>query len=89
MSTTKKDESRQSTSKNDEIQNTILIGYENTTKNEDTEAIIKNTRYYAEPEFLESSTSTSLTENACDQEFSLRYRPKLGCLPSYIAFQDS
>lgn len=78
----KSSETQKSTT--DETDNKIII------ENEDSDNIANvNTRYYSEQKLMPKYTSSAIEETAGDPEFDLRSRPKLGSLPSYIAFQDS
>lgn len=59
---------------------------------DDDKGVIKN-RYYAEsklkPNSLEVPSGEQILEKERNPNFNLTSRPKLGSLPSYIAFQDS
>lgn len=70
----------------------IVIDAEDTVKCADDDKVVK-TRYYADSKSISESSKVligeGIEENECDQKFNLITRPKLGTLPSFIAFQDS
>lgn len=70
----------------------IVIDTEDTVKCADDDKVVK-TRYYADSKSISASSKVlsgeGMEENECDQKFNLITRPKLGTLPSFIAFQDS
>lgn len=86
----KKSSENQKTDKDVAIEDKILIDDQVQLNCHDDNAVLKP-RYYAEPkltpEVLEYPSKHY--EKDDQQDFNLRSRPKLGNLPSFIAFQDT
>lgn len=69
---------------------TIVIGHEEITKcDDDADEITIRTRYYVESKLTPRSVEKPSAKPIGKNQFDLQSRPKLGTLPSFIAFEDS
>lgn len=71
----------------------IVIDAEDPVICDHDDKVVVKTRYYAGSKSISESSKVPaverIEENECNQKFNLLTRPKLGTLPSFIAFQDS
>lgn len=86
----KKSSDKKSNVVNDIIpEKTMLVGHEEIAKCDDADEIIIKTRYYIESKLTSGSVEKQTAKPIEENQFDLQCRPKLGNLPSFIAFEDS